>query len=66
MRRYLENVVAGKLPVNHTIISQIQDIFNLLPNLSVEALIKAFAVKTNDMMLAMYAFLTPDEFVHRS
>ena len=41
--------------MNHVIISQIQDIFNLLPNLSVEALIKAFAVKTNDMMLAMYS-----------
>ena len=31
-----------------------QDIFNLLPNLNIEALVKAFAVKTNDMMLAIY------------
>jgi len=54
MQTYLENVVAGKLPVNQVIIGRIQDIFNLLPNLSVEALVKAFAVKTNDMMLAIY------------
>lgn len=33
---------------------KLQDIFNLLPNLNVEELVKAFAVKTNDMMLAIY------------
>merc|ERR1719352_1425362 len=51
---YLHNVLSGRLPVNHQIIYKLQDIFNLLPNVSVEALIKAFAVKTNDMMLAIY------------
>ncbi|KHG27949.1 putative 26S proteasome non-ATPase regulatory subunit 7 -like protein [Gossypium arboreum] len=30
------------------------DVFNLLPNLNVNDLIKAFAVQTNDMMLVMY------------
>ncbi|KAL2330699.1 hypothetical protein Fmac_018280 [Flemingia macrophylla] len=33
---------------------QKQDVFNLLPNLNVADLIKAFAVKTNDMMLVIY------------
>lgn len=51
---YLQNVQSGRLPVNHKIIYKLQDIFNLLPNLKVEALVKAFAVKTNDMMLAIY------------
>jgi len=51
---YLQNVLSGRLPVNHQIIYKLQDIFNLLPNLNVEDLIKAFAVKTNDMMLAIY------------
>ncbi|KAL3929425.1 MAG: hypothetical protein SGPRY_001966 [Prymnesium sp.] len=51
---YLQNVLSGRLPVNHQIIYKLQDIFNLLPNLNIEALIKAFAVKTNDMMLAIY------------
>ncbi|KAL2330421.1 hypothetical protein Fmac_018002 [Flemingia macrophylla] len=31
-----------------------KDVFNLLPNLNVADLIKAFAVKTNDMMLVIY------------
>ncbi|KAM0929703.1 hypothetical protein ACQ4PT_001442 [Festuca glaucescens] len=31
-----------------------EDVFNLLPNLNVNELIKAFAVKTNDMMLVIY------------
>jgi len=51
---YLENVLAGRAPINHQIIYRLQDIFNLLPNLNVEQLVKAFAVKTNDMMLAIY------------
>jgi len=51
---YLQNVLSGRLPVNHQIIYRLQDIFNLLPSLNVEDLIKAFAVKTNDMMLAIY------------
>ncbi|KAJ3415976.1 proteasome regulatory particle subunit [Chytridiales sp. JEL 0842] len=51
---YLEKVVAGKLPVNHQIIYNLQDIFNLLPNLSQEEAVKSFAVKTNDEMLLIY------------
>jgi len=51
---YLQNVLSGRMPVNHRIIYQLQDVFNLLPNLNVEELVKAFAVKTNDMMLAIY------------
>lgn len=32
--RYLEDVAAGKLPVNNQIIYVLQDIFNLLPDLN--------------------------------
>lgn len=31
-----------------------QDVFNLLPNLNMEELSRAFSVKTNDMMLVIY------------
>jgi len=31
-----------------------QDVFNLLPNLNVQELVQAFAIKTNDMSLAIY------------
>eukprot|EP01111_Echinosteliopsis_oligospora_P000962 TRINITY_DN1120_c0_g1_i1.p1 TRINITY_DN1120_c0_g1~~TRINITY_DN1120_c0_g1_i1.p1 ORF type:complete len:332 (+),score=106.39 TRINITY_DN1120_c0_g1_i1:73-1068(+) len=54
MNIYLQHVVAGKLPINHQIIGYLQDIFNLSPNLNVDALVKAFAVKTNDMLLVVY------------
>lgn len=33
---------------------QLQDVFNLLPNISVDELLTSFAVKSNDMMLAVY------------
>jgi len=46
---YLQNVLSGRLPVNHRIIYQLQDVFNLLPNLNVQELVQAFAIKTNDM-----------------
>jgi len=54
MQTYLENVLTGKLPVNHQIIGHMQEVFNLLPNLSVESMVKAFAIKTNDMMVLIY------------
>ena len=75
MDAYLQNVLNGRLPINHQIIYGLQvrvrvtltltltltlpltltqDVFNLLPNSNVEELVKAFAVKTNDMMLAVY------------
>jgi len=54
MHQYLENVTSGKLPLNHSILSQLQDIFNLSPNLNIEELAKSFAIKTNDMMLVIY------------
>jgi len=54
MQTYLENVLAEKLPVNHQIIAHMQDVFNLLPNLSLDSMVKAFSVKTNDMMVIIY------------
>ncbi|KAF7959995.1 hypothetical protein EAE96_001596 [Botrytis aclada] len=32
--QYLQNVLDGTLPVNHAILGNLQDVFNLLPNLS--------------------------------
>ena len=51
---YLEQVAAGKLPVNHTIVYQLQDIFNLLPDVNLLEFIRAFTVRTNDQMLVIY------------
>lgn len=54
IRDYLGKVAAGKLPINHTILYQLQDILNLLPNLNLEDFTKAFAVKMNDQLLVVY------------
>ena len=51
---YLSAVVAKKVPVNKTIIYNIQTILNLLPNLNVEDMSRAMLVKTNDMHLVIY------------
>ena len=47
----LFKVIDGQLPINHHINAQLQDIFNLMPNLSVNEVVRSFAIKTNDMLL---------------
>lgn len=54
IRDYLQKVAKGKLPMNHPILYQLQDVFNLLPNLSIEEFSRSFAVKTNDQLLVVY------------
>lgn len=51
---YLDKVAVGQLPMNNVIIFQLQDIFNLLPNASVDELVTALSVQTNDQMLVIY------------
>merc|ERR1712029_1099636 len=55
MHKYLEQVVAGKLPMNHQIVYHLQDIFNLVPDLMCETFVKSINVNTNDQVLIMYA-----------
>ncbi len=54
IKNYLEKVVKDEMPINHQIIYNLQDIFNLLPNLNVADMAKSFAVQTNDEMLIIY------------
>lgn len=66
IKDYLESVVEGTLPVNHQIIYNLQDVFNLLPNLESaitggssqgkdhEGQQRPFTVATNDQLLVMY------------
>merc|ERR1712027_193119 len=55
MHSYLEQVVDGKLPMNHQITYLLQDIFNLVPDLTCESFVKSINVNTNDQMLVIYA-----------
>ena len=54
VRAYLDKLLAKKLPLNHQILSHIQDMFNLLPDVTQQDLIKSIYVKTNDEMLLVY------------
>ena len=54
MHTYLTRVLAGEMQPNNKIMYNIQSIFNLLPNLNVEALSKAFVETSNDMHLVIY------------
>jgi len=56
-------VLDGQLPVNHAILGNLQDVFNLLPNLSTPEgdgkttggeLSHAMSVKTNDQLMTIY------------
>lgn len=68
--QYLQKVLDHELPVNHAILGNLQDVFNLLPNLSTPSatqrisgqetqienseLARAMSVKTNDQLMAIY------------
>jgi 26S proteasome regulatory subunit N8 len=54
MHDYLANVAEGRLPINHRIVDNLQEIVNLLPNLNVDELVRAFLIKSNDMELVIY------------
>lgn len=51
---YLQKVSTGVLPINHTIIYQLQDVFNLLPDINLLHFVKAMYVNTNDQHLVLY------------
>ncbi|CAG9979098.1 hypothetical protein V2G26_015869 [Clonostachys chloroleuca] len=60
---YLQKVLDGDLPVNHAILGNLQDVFNLLPNLSTPEssdksgsgdLANALSIKTNDQLMTIY------------
>ncbi|KAK0239494.1 maintenance of mitochondrial structure and function-domain-containing protein [Armillaria nabsnona] len=54
VQKYLVEVAAGKMPVNHQIIYHLQDALNLLPNLSDPITTQSFASSTNDELLVVY------------
>merc|ERR1739848_246327 len=51
---YLKNVVEKKLPRNNQILFNLQEIFNLLPDISSDSKIKAFLTKNNDTTFVIY------------
>lgn len=54
IKTYLQRVGDGKMPINYQIVYQLQDIFNLLPDLTNDQFTETMYVKTNDQMLVVY------------
>jgi 26S proteasome regulatory subunit N8 len=54
IRAYLKNVSTGRIPINNQILYNLQNIFNMIPNLNVDELVRSTLVKTNDMYLIIY------------
>jgi 26S proteasome regulatory subunit N8 len=54
MKSYLDKVLKHELPINHQIVYQLQDVFNLLPEISLNDFVTSTYVKTNDQSLVVY------------
>lgn len=54
IRVYLEQVANGQLPMNHQIIYLLQDVFNLLPDVTLQSFVRSVNITTNDQMLVVY------------
>ncbi len=55
MKNYIQQVVDGKLPMNHQIMYHLQEIFNLIPDDTNLAFVKSVNINTNDKMWILYA-----------
>uniref|UniRef100_A0A1B0C6J9 26S proteasome non-ATPase regulatory subunit 7 n=1 Tax=Glossina palpalis gambiensis TaxID=67801 RepID=A0A1B0C6J9_9MUSC len=54
IKNYLTRVGDGKMPINYQIVYQLQDIFNLLPDITSDQFTETMYIKTNDQMLVVY------------
>jgi len=54
VQKYLSDVAAGKIPVNHQIAYDLQNALNLLPDLNDQELTQSFTTSTNDQLLVVY------------
>jgi 26S proteasome regulatory subunit N8 len=54
IQKYLVEVAAGTMPVNHQIVYHLQDALNLLPDLTDADTTQSFVASTNDQLLVVY------------
>ncbi len=54
IKNYLNNVINRRISPNPTIINNIQEIFNYLPNFETDEIIKSLSNETNNSYLALY------------
>jgi 26S proteasome regulatory subunit N8 len=54
VERYLREVASGTLPVNHAVVYYIQEMLNLLPDVTKPSLVDAHNLQTNDQLMSVY------------
>jgi len=54
IKEYMTEVEKGTMPMNYQIFYQLQDIFNLLPDVTRKNFVDSMYIKTNDQMLVIY------------
>jgi len=54
VERYLREVAAGQLPVNHAVVYYIQEMLNLLPDVTKPEFVDAHNLQTNDQLMSVY------------
>uniref|UniRef100_A0A914WHH7 26S proteasome non-ATPase regulatory subunit 7 n=1 Tax=Plectus sambesii TaxID=2011161 RepID=A0A914WHH7_9BILA len=54
IKRYLTEVSKGELPVNHSIIYYVQEMLNLLPDVSSPDFVRSQNVQANDQLMCVY------------
>jgi 26S proteasome regulatory subunit N8 len=54
IQRYLREVSENKLPANHSVIYYIQEVLNLLPDVTQPEFVEAHNVQTNDQLMCVY------------
>lgn len=54
VEHYLREVANGELPVNHAVVYHIQEMLNLLPDVSKPQFVDALNLQTNDQLMVVY------------
>ncbi|KAK6730240.1 hypothetical protein RB195_006978 [Necator americanus] len=54
IEKYLQDVAAHRLPINHPVIYHIQEVLNLLPDVTHPDYVTAQNVQTNDQLMCVY------------
>jgi len=54
IKNYLEDIVAGKKQPNLQIINNLQNIFNALPNMNTQEMVRSLTIKNNDNTFVIY------------
>lgn len=54
IQSYLKLVASKQVPINHQVIYKLQDMFNLLPDVRMEDMVRSLNMTSNDQILVIY------------